>query len=250
VLLSSLVPVLFVVAPVWAQERDAGKAKNGGPDSKAPAVVTPSQQRVSGVIVKAEPIRKGATSRSDNVESEKGRAPTHRITINTAAVWRDWVRDQAGIDPGATPREAAKRGDNSVATKGEPETAGTLVVIDIGPATKIETLFREATDETSKGAKTPAEARAASEDPAAAKASGGTSKSEKSAETPRITRYQVDDLQPGLFVETDFAQKDGRDLASTLAVVRPTGGSDTPDRPAGGEGKAKGKAKAKAKAKQ
>jgi len=204
-------------------------------------VVSPNDQRAAGVIVKVEPVAKGAQSRSDNVEREKGRAPTHRITINTAVVWRDWVRDQAGLDPAASPREVAKRGANSVATKGQPETAATLVVVDVVPTTKIEMMFRESTDETSKGGKTPAEARAASEDPAAAKAPDNSSKREKQAERSRSTRFLADDLQPGLFVEVDFAQKDARDVASTLAVLRPIGGSDTPARPQSGEEKAKGK---------
>jgi len=239
--LSSLASMLIVVAPVWAQVKDPGKGKAGRPESKAPTVVSPNDQRASGVIVKVEPIRKDAQARSDTVAREKGRAPTHRITINTAAVWRDWVRDQTGVAPGAAPREVAKRGANSVATKGEPETAGTLVVVDIGPGTKIETLFRESTDETSKGGRTPAEARAANEDPAATKAPADSSKREKPGERSRITQFQVDDLQPGLFVEVDFAQKDARDVASTLSVLRPIGGSDTPDRPQSGEGKAKAK---------
>jgi len=243
----SLTAALLVAAHAFAQ--DQAKKKPGRPDRDSATVVSPQDQRVSGVIVKVEPIRKGAKSRSDNVGREKGQSPTHRLTINTAAVWSDWVRDQAGLDPNAAPREAAKRGANSVATKGEPQTEGTLVVIDIGPNTRIDTLFRESTDETSKGAKTPGEARAAGADPALAKAEGDSAtRRERRAEEPRTRRYQADDLQPGLFVEVDFRRLDARDLASIVAVIRPLGGPDTSDKPLGDEGKARPKAKSKTKA--
>jgi len=246
----SLAATLLVAAYASAQEKDQAKKKGGRARREAATSVSPENQRASGVIVKVEPIRKGARSRSDDVEREKGQAPTHRLTINTAAVWRDWVRDQAGIDPNAPPSEAAKRGANSVATKGEPQTEGSLVMVDVGPNTKVETLFRESTDETTKGSKTPGEARAASEDPAQAKAEGDSSKRrERRAEEPRTKRYQVDDLQPGLFVEVDFRQQDARDRASTVAVIRPLGGPDDPDKTPGEEGKARSKTKAKAKGK-
>jgi len=235
----------------FAQDKDQAKKKAGGADRGSVTAASPDNQRVAGVIVKAEPIRKGAASRSDDVDRDKGRAFTRRLTINPAAVWRDWVRDQAGLDPNAPPREAAKRGANSVATKGEPESADSLVVIDIGPNTKIETRFRESTDETGKGAKTPAEARAASEDPAAAKTGGNASKGQdKQSDTARITRYQADDLQSGLFVEADYRHEDARNVATTVTVIRPVGGSDTPDKPVGDEGKTKEKSKAKSKKKE
>jgi hypothetical protein len=244
----SLAAAVLVAATAFAQDKDQGKKKAGRPDRDTPTVVSPDDQRVSGVIVKAESIGKGAKSRPEKVENEKGRTPTHRLTINTAAVWRDWVRDQAGTDPGATPREAAKRGAGSVATKGEPQSLDTLVVIDVVPKTKIETRFRESTDETSKGGQTPAEARAAIEAPASEKGKADSkTRRETQAEQPPITRFQADDLQAGLFVEVDFRRQDARDVASTVTVIRPLGGSDTPDKALGDEGKAKPKAKAKSK---
>jgi hypothetical protein len=234
---------LLVAAGAFAQDKEQGKKDSGRPDRKSPAPVASNDERASGVIVKAEPIGKGANSRSDDVAGQKGRAATHRLTINTAAVWRDWVRDQAGVDVNASPREQAKRGSNSVATKGEPQSEDTLVVIDVGPSSKIETRFRASTDETSKGSKTPAGAREANVDPAE-KGKGDSSKGD--GKGSKVTRFQADDLQPGLFVEIDFQLKDARNLASTVAVIRPVGGpDDAPAEPATGEGKAKAKAKAK-----
>jgi len=248
---SGLTAMLIVAASVWAQDEKQGKKKGGRPDRDTATVASTNSQRASGVIVKAEAIPQGAKARPDDAERPKGQAPTHRLTINTAAVWRDWVRDQVGLDANASPREIAKRGANSVATKGEPQSPGTLVVVDVGPNTKIESLFRESTDETSKGATTPAGARAASEDPAAEKGKDDTSTGrDKKAEPSRITRFQADDLQPGLFVEVDFLRQDAHDVASTLAVIRPIGGSDTRDQPSNDEGKAKGKGKGAAKAKK
>jgi len=247
---SSLTALLIVAASTMAQDENQGKKKAGRTDRDTVTAASPNSQRASGVIVKAEALPEKAKARRDDAQPPKGQAATHRLTINTAAVWRDWVRDQVGLDANASPSEIAKRGANSVATKGEPQSAGTVVVVDVGPNTKIETLFRESTDETSKGAKTPAEARAASEDPAADKAKGEPStRRQKQAEGARVTRFQADDLQPGLFVEVDFLRQDARDVASTLAVIRPVGGSDTPEQPLNGEGNAKGKAKGKGTAK-
>ena len=50
----------------------------------------------------------------------------------------------------------------------------------------------------------------------------------KAARTSKVTRFQADDLKPGLFVEVDFRHEDGRNLASTVTVIRPVGGPDTP----------------------
>jgi len=228
---------LLVAPGAFAQDKDPGKTRSGDADRKSPAAARPEAQRVSGVIVKAEMISRGAKSKSADVEREKGQAPTHRVTINTAAVWRDWVRDQAGVRADASPREQAKRGANSVATRGEPQTGDSLVVIDIGPTTRVRTRFRASTDETSQGAKTPAEALAANEDPAAKTRKGESSKGEDKRSS--ITRFEADDLQPGLFVEADYEHKDARNLASSLVVIRPVGGPD--DAPASKPAEGKGK---------
>jgi hypothetical protein len=241
----SLAATLLVAAGAFAQDnKDQGKKKPGDSDRKSPTTVARDAQRAAGVIVKAESIAKGAKSRSDDVAGAKAQAATHRLTVNTAAVWRDWVRDQAGVAAGASPREQARRGANSVATKGEPQSEASLVVIDIGPNTKIETRFRASNDETRKGAKTPAEALEANKDPATEKGKGDPTKREAEAGRSQITRFQADDLQPGLFVEIDFEHKDGRNVASTATVIRPVGGSDSaPAEPTRGESKGESKGK-------
>ena len=236
----SLAVALLVAAGAFGQEKGQGKKDSGRPDRKSPTPVARDDERASGVIVKVESIRKGAKSRSDDVPGEKGQSATHRLTINTAAVWRDWVRDQAGVSPNASPREQARRGNNSVATKGEPQSEDTLVVVDIGPNTWVETRFRASTDETSKGAKTPAAAREAGEDPATEKKGDPSTRATRSSGS---TRFQADELQPGLFVEADFVHNDAHNLASALTVIRPVGGPDnasSPVEPSAAEGK-KGK---------
>jgi len=250
-MLVTFAAALFVAATAPAQEKDQAKKKNRRPDRDAPKAIARDAERAAGVIVKAEAIRKGAGSRSDVVEKEKGEAPRQRLTINTAAVWRDWVRDQAGQDLNASPRTQAERGANSVATKGEPRSEDTEVVVDIGPNTKVDTRFRESSDETSKGGRTPAEAREASEDPATEKGKGGdaASREKMRSKGARVARFQAEDLKPGLFVEVDFSHRDGRNVATTVTVIRPLGGPDTPDTSPVDEGKGKGRAKEKDKAK-
>jgi len=237
---SSLAPMLLGVSSAMAQEK--GKAKSG--EGNSPKAVSRDNQRVSGAILKVESIRSGARPDAGTPAREDDRPLTYRVTINPAVVWRDWVRDQAGVKPDATPREVANRGANSVATKGEPATEGSLVVVDVEPATKIETRYRESTDETSKGGRTPAEGRAATEDPASSKTEKASPKgTEKQAEALRLPRFRAEDLRPGVFVEVDYARKEGQDVASTLTVLLPIGGSDTSDRPVGGQEKEKAKAK-------
>jgi len=229
----SLAATLLVAAGAFAQEKDQGKKKRGEPGDRTLTTAARDAQRAPGVIVKAQAVAKGMKSRADSdaAKNEKGQSPTHRLTINTAAVWRDWVRDQAGSNnPADSTREQAKRGANSIATKGEPQSGDTLVVVDVGPSTKLETRFRASTDETSKGSKTPSEALAANEDPAEAKGKGKAKRDEK-ADNSKLTRFQADDLQPGLFVEVDYEHQDGRNLAKVVTVIRPVGGPD--DAPAG-----------------
>jgi len=239
-----LAAALLVAATALAQEKDQAKKNPRRTDRDSPKPVARDRQRASGVIIKAEPIRKGAGSRPDDVRKDRGRSPMQRLTINTAAVWRDWVRDQAGQDLNASPRAQAERGANSVATRGEPRSEDTEVVIDIGPNTKIDTLFRASTDETNKGSRTPAEAREAGEDPASGKGKGDSSTHEKAASKgPKGTRFMAEDLKPGLFVEIDYASQDARNLAATVAVIRPIGGPDTTAVPAEGESKREAKGK-------
>jgi hypothetical protein len=242
--LLSLTTACMVVANVSAQEKDQkqGVKNPSRSDQTSVSAVSQDRERASGVIVKTEPIRGESTSRPKAVDNDTARSLTHRLTINTAAVWRDWVRDQAGVDLYAPAREQARRGADSVATKGEPQSVDTLVVIDVGPDTVVETRFRATTDETTRGARTPDEAREARDDPKKTDRSDGTSEAQakdpsnnRSVERDRkkgqFTRFQAEDLQPGLFVEIDFQHKDGRNLATNATVIRPVGGPDTPIAP-------------------
>jgi hypothetical protein len=195
-------------AAIRAQERDRprGSAEKG----RASAA-----ERASGVIVVVEPIS------NDNSKLGSERSGSRRLTINTAAVWRDWARDQATDRPTDSPKKAAEKGANSIATKGEPEDPDTLVTIDIGPSTKVETRFRASSDETSKGARTSAEAREGRQDPA-------EKTKPRSRDSGMAPRFAADDLKPGLFIEVDFRRASGQNVASTLAVIRPVGGPETP----------------------
>jgi hypothetical protein len=206
----------LTAGPALAQERERSKRADETKRSN-PA------ERASGVIVKVEPVAKGDSGSSPGNEAKRN--VSRRLTINTAAVWRDWVRDQASENPTGSTRKAAEKGANSVATKGEPQTPDTLVMVDIGPDTAIETRYRASTDETSKGARTPAGARDDDPDPAAKGKGKGKGRSRDAGKAQRLS---ADDLKPGLFVEVDFRHATAQDIASSVAVIRPVGGPDTP----------------------
>src|SRR5207249_4948891 len=86
------------------------------------------------------------------------------VTINTAAVWDDYVRDQATPPAKAEAPPDAAKGANSVATKGEPQSESTLVRVEVGPRTRIEVRYRSSTDATSLGGPTPKAAAKAETD--------------------------------------------------------------------------------------
>ena len=154
-----------------------------------------SRERASGVIIKAE---KGATAKS------------HRLTINMNAVWRDWSRDQVQAqDKGPASKDAAK-GKDSIATRGEPADANSVVVVEILADTRVETRFRSTDDETSKGSKT-----------------APTTAGKEKSPTAKPVQFRAEDLKPGLFVEVDFRTAVGQNQASTITVIRPVGGRDT-----------------------
>jgi len=238
-----LTTALLIVANASAQEKDQdqGRKNPSRPDQASVSAVSQDQERASGVIVRTEPVRKDTKSRPEAVDKETARSLTHRLTINTAAVWRDWVRDQAGVDLNAPAREQARRGADSVATKGEPQSVDTLVVIDVGPDMAVETRFRATTDETTRGTRSPDEAREARDNPksdrndgkseARAKDQSNNRPSDRDQKNARFTKFQADDLQPGLFVEINYQHKDGRNLATNVTVIRPVGGPDTPIAP-------------------
>lgn len=246
---------LFAAAPAVAQQNDPRTRNPDAPRSAggSPRAVSPEHQHVSGVIIKAEKaeaVRTEAGTPPGGNAAAKSRSTPLRLTINTAAVWRDWFRDQVGQSPSASPRADAERGAESIATKGEPRTEDTEVVIEVDPGARVETLFRNVNGAASPDSATPAEARAAAEGPGSPKAKDNakSSDSDSSASdktrtrTSKVTRFQPEDLKPGLFVEIDFNGAGGRNRATTVAVIRPVGGLEAgraPAEPAPAEGKAK-----------
>ena len=216
-----------------AQEgKDKAKSKSSSPK------VSTTAERASGVIIKAEPVTKGATPGSTITdEAKKGRqVPSSvRLTINTAAVWRDWARDQATEVVTKSAKTDADEGKNSIATLGQPVSADTTVLVDIGPDTRVETRFRSPTDETSKGAATPEEARA--EDDSTPDADKAKLRAGKAKSAGKETRFGVGDLKPGLFVEVEFRHVAAQNPASVVTVIRPLGGPDTSAKEAAPESK-------------
>jgi len=206
--------VVAIHAPGLAQER------KGEPAAKAKPAVDRAE-RASGVIVKVEPIAKADAGRSkpdDSKETNADKARLVRLTINTDAVWRDWARDQVSANATQSPKKAAEKGAKSVATKGEPQTENSLVVIALTPASKVETRFRTLTDETTKGAKTARDARGDVPGRPKSKDSGSP-------------HFAAADLRPGLFVEVDFHRRDGSQQASTVTVIRPVSEQGVPTEP-------------------
>lgn len=209
----------------------AGIAEDGkAPKASGVAKAKETAERVAGVIVKVEPLAKspspGASSRRERREGKDAADRPVRLTINMTAVWKDWARDQNLGGPSESPKKEAAEGANSVATKGEPQDKDTLVVVDLTHVGRVETRFRTPEDETSKGAKTPAEARV-SGDPADSKTVPPSSK--RSSAKP--TQFTAATLKPGLFVEVDFRHADARNIASTVTVVRPVY-PESPSKPA------------------
>ena len=219
--------LVFAAVPVLGQTTDAPKAKNLKPNTSTAKASAP-MQKASGVIVKVEPVMREASKGAAGKRASKKSpivARRVRLTINTAAVWRDWVRDQASTEA-KTPREAAVDGKKSVATTGEPTSPDTAIVIDLGPDATIETRYRSSTDEISEGAKTPEKAAEAERktDPA------DTSKSveSKGAKTGTALAFTLDDLKPGLYVEVDYRHVQASDRGTKVCVVRPIGGANIP----------------------
>lgn len=204
---------LLLAPPVLAQTAET-KAK----EATLPPPADARHQLTSGVIIKAEPVTRSGTPANDPAEAPR----FLRLTINTAAVWRDWVRDQATTDP-KSPRAAAVQGQKSVATTGEPQSANTTVVVVVAPDTTVQTRYRSATDEASEGSPTPAKAARVESrtDPA------DTSKPRVDRSAAKPTRFTVDDLKPGLWVEVQYRDARTRDRATLVRVLRPVGGAQT-----------------------
>ena len=158
------------------------------PDKKAAR-----DQLVEGVIVKVEPVEKG----KDRV----------RITVNSAAVWRDYVRDSATAK-GESTEKSAKKGDESVATKGQPESEDDLTTIEVGPGSKVETRYRLAIDERTLGAPTVEGARKLADPETAEPKEAGKA-------------LPMGKLKAGLFVHLHYHRGDKRDEADRVVVLEP-----------------------------
>ena len=159
-----------------------------------------------GVIVKVEPV-------GDDKEVKAKNPQRVKITVNTAAVWSDYVRDQSRVKGS----ESAKDGENSVATKGEPVSPNSVVVAEIVTTTNLTTRFRSSTDETNKGSRTVE----------GAEQKDGSPASEDVKRRPRdekAPKTAIGDLKVGQFVEVEA--KNGK--ATRLIVLKPVGGPNTP----------------------
>jgi hypothetical protein len=190
--------------------------KKDAPSGKASA-----NQKIAGVILSAtSAVTKSGPATGKEAESKKSDA-TLWLSINTNAVWTDWARDQSQPRDDGPPKKDAAKGANSVATKGQPVDENSLVVIAVGPETKIETRFRSPTDETTKGVKTPE--KVASDD--------GTTA--KKAPAAKPVQFRAEDLLPGLYVEVEFRHSGAPNAnrAATVTVVRPITVLDTSPTP-------------------
>jgi hypothetical protein len=193
----TLAAALLVTGQAGAQQSNPEKTNPRRPRGESPKVVAPEDQRVTGVIATAEPIMRDRGSPS----TEARRSAAQRLTIQTDIDWNEWARDQVGGRRRTTPREEAERGANSTATKGEPRTKNTDIVVDIGPSTRV--LTRTRTD--------------LGDPPREASATRGNARYPDS----ESLQFRAEDLKPGLFVEVNFARKDGRNVASTVTVIHP-----------------------------
>lgn len=194
-------------------------AAQQAPGSRSDQASRIKEGKVSGVIVKVDDVRRGEADRDSG---KSGAAKC--VTINTAAVWRDWVRDQARVKTDVNPKSAAREGGNSIATKGEPKSPDTLVKVEVCADTKIDTRYRSATDATGAGAKTPAAAAEAEKD--RRDTSQGNRPDLRSR--PGGPKFTLADLKPGLFVQVEFRPDQKERPASCLSVLRPVGGADIP----------------------
>ncbi len=235
-----LLAVALWTVPAWTSAQEATQAPRAR--GKVPVRGSAPAQEAAGVITKVEPVTRIKPDKEDTPEAAKNGKElprTVRLTINTAAVWRDWVRDQTLSPDKAkeqTPEQAAKAGENSIATKGEPQAKESLVVVDLGPDTRVETRFRVADDAVSPGESTPEAAVKAADEPTVPKASPkGKRKSAKAKKADRATPFKQDDLKPGLFVEVVYKHLDAQnsDRASSVRVVRPVDANGSAGAPTG-----------------
>jgi len=189
----------------------------------APTKQLPSQteikaaEKISGLILKVEKFKDASAKEGDDD------AQRLTITVGTDVVWRDFVRDQA-VAPKKAAKEsttrAALKGRKSVAAEGQPIDPDLVATAEIDARTKLAIRYREATDEATEGAETPAGAAKAEADADKAKPS------KKAASKPRTITAK--DLKPGLWVEIELLPGDSKH-ARTLTVMQPVADVKVPE---------------------
>ena len=210
--------VVAVVALLWS----CGLATA---DDK-PTAVAPKQskakasEKISGLIMKVETF-KDATAKGGESDAQ-----LVTVTVGTDVVWRDFVRDQA-VAPEKAAQEsttrAASKGRKSVAGEGQPVDPALVATAELDARTKLAIRYREATDEATEGAETPAGAAKAETDADQAKSS------KEAASKPRTITAK--DLKPGLWVEIELQPGDPKH-ARTLTVMQPVEDVKVPAEPA------------------
>jgi hypothetical protein len=181
----------------------AGSARGVQDDLAKTSEQAAKKQRVEGVVIRVEPIGENKTA-----------ARGVKLTINTAAVWRDYVRDTATTKE-PPPEKAARKGKESVATKGQPVSPGTVTTVEVTPDSRLELRYRTAMDERTQGAASADAARKLT-----SKADDPSQSSKESVETAGKT-IKVDQIKPGLFVHVRYHRDGKQDRADRLIVLEP-----------------------------
>lgn len=187
----SLAIVGLLALPSFALSAPDGKDKDAS-----------KNQKVEGVVVKAEPVGSGNGRRV-------------RLTLNTAAVWRDYARDTAlDNDKGESTRDAAKKGDDSVAAEGQPRDEDTLVTVEVNADTPAHKRFRAEMDAATLGAPSIEAAKRAVEEPS-------EERPVKGGEPVKLK-----DLRRGLFVAVGYEKTEQSNRADWLVVLVPVRDDD------------------------
>lgn len=215
---AAVVALLWVCGPATADDKPTAAAPK---QSKAKAKAS---EKISGLIMKVERF-KDASAKGGGADAQRV-----TVTVGTDVVWRDFVRDQA-VAPEKAAKEsttrAASKGRKSVAGEGQPVDPALVATAELDARTKLALRYREATDEATEGANTPADAAKteAEADPDATKAKP----SKKAAVKPRTITAK--DLKPGLWVEIELQPGDPKH-ARTLTVMQPVEDVKVPAEPA------------------
>lgn len=177
---------LLTLALAAAADEPGSKTAKGADD-----------QMIEGVVVRVEP------------RSGEGSGQGVRLTINSGVVWRDYVRDTA-TEKGASTDKAAEKGDESVATKGQPRSPDTMVVIDC-PADKAASLrYRAAMDERSLGAASPEAARQLSQND-----------KERPADAKSARQLKPVEVKKGLWAHVTYHRDKDRNVVDKLIILEP-----------------------------